>query len=315
MQTYPWGHTRRFNSYTEYFRKEFGERVQKVTINAGFSCPNRDGTVAFGGCTFCNNSAFNPSYNIASKTITLQIEEGITFHKFRYRRASKYLAYFQAFTNTHAPLADLKRMYEEALSNSNIIGLVIGTRPDCIDAEKLDYLAELSKRYYIIVEYGIETSNNQILKDINRGHDYQCAVWAVNETKKRGIKTGAHYIIGFPGQTENDYLELAKQIAALKLDTVKFHQLQIVNGTAMKNDYEQNPDKYTIFSLQEYLDILCKMIVHINPETVIERIASEIPPKYLFSEGWGLIRYDEVLRIFEQLMEERDIWQGKLITN
>ena len=223
--TYPWGHNRRFNAYSNYFKKTFGERVQKVTIDAGFNCPNRDGSKGIGGCTYCNNDAFNPSYCVPDKTITQQIYEGIEFHEKRYRRANKFLAYFQAYSNTYAPLKKLKTIYDEALSIPGITGLVIGTRPDCIDDEKLEYFQELSEKYYIILEYGIESTNNDTLKKINRGHTFEEAIEALQKTKQYGIKTGAHFIFGLPGESKGYILGEAKTISSLPLDTVKFHQL------------------------------------------------------------------------------------------
>lgn len=309
---YHWGHNRRFNSYPEYFKKLFGGRVQKLAINAGFTCPNRDGTVAKGGCTFCSNSAFTPSYCNPTKAVSTQIEEGMVFHQFRYRRANQYLAYFQSFSNTYASLDRLKMLYEEALAQPGVIGLVIGTRPDCIDSEKLEYLAHLAEKYYITIEYGIESVNDNTLNLVNRGHDYAQSVWAIEETKKYGLNTGAHFIIGLPGETINDFMNIAFEISKLRLNTVKFHQLQIFRGTAMETDYIQNPEKYQILEMNDYLGILTQMIERINPEVVIERIASEVPPRHLVSAPWGTTRYDEVLRIFEKKLELNDTWQGRL---
>ena len=301
----------RYRSYSTYFKELFGGRVQKVTIDAGFSCPNRDGTVSTGGCIYCNNNAFNPSYCVPEKSVLQQIEEGIEFHANRYRRANNYLAYFQAFSNTHAPIDELKKIYEPAINHPKICGLVIGTRPDCMDEEKLAYFAEIAKSKYIILEYGIESVYEETLNSINRGHSYQKAVEIVNLTHQYGLHTGAHLIFGFPTETREMMLKSAAIISELPLNTIKFHQLQIVKETQMAKDYEQNRSKYNLFSLEEYLDFIVNYIAHLNPDFVIERFAGEVPPRFLISEPWGSLRYDQVLIQIQKRMEILDIWQGK----
>jgi uncharacterized protein len=309
---YQWGHSRRFNSYTEYFRRNFGGRVQKLTLDAGFSCPNRDGTVGVGGCTYCNNDAFNPSYCTPAKTITTQLSEGVEFHKIRYRRAANYLAYFQAYSNTHSPLAKLKELYNEALSFPDVIGLVIGTRPDCVDAEKLDYFAQLAEKHYVIIEYGVESCYDRTLQAINRGHNFETSVKAIEETSKRGIKTGAHVIIGLPGETEEDILNEIPIINQLSLNTIKFHQLQIIKGTALEKEFLANNLNYKHFELDEYIDFIVKVTSRLNPNFVIERIAAEVPPRFLAGPGWGLLRIHDIMKLYEKRLEELDVWQGKL---
>ncbi|MDR0660468.1 MAG: TIGR01212 family radical SAM protein [Prevotellaceae bacterium] len=309
---YAWGDSRRFNSYAGYFKRTFGERIQKLTIDAGFTCPNRDGTVGVGGCTYCNNDAFNPSYCQSVKPITQQLDEGIEFHANRYRRATKFLAYFQAYSNTYAPLEQLKRLYNQALSYPNVIGLVIGTRPDCISEETLDYLAELSKQYYIIVEYGVESCYNRTLERINRGHTFEKAVWALEETKKRGIKTGAHFIFGLPNESLEDMIAETKIISRLPLDTVKFHQLQIIKGAVMEKEYALSPNEFARFTVNGYIDFFIDFVEHLSPSIVIERFAGEVPPRFLAAPAWGLIRNDQLLAMFEKRLEERNTWQGKL---
>jgi uncharacterized protein len=309
-RAYPWGHDRRFNSYTEYFKKTFGSRVQKLTIDAGFTCPNRDGKAGTGGCTYCDNDAFNPSYCDPLKSITKQLEEGIEFHKFRYRRATSFLAYFQAYSNTYAPLDNLKELYTTALTYPGVIGLVIGTRPDCVDEGILDYLADLSQKAFVVVEYGIESCYDKTLFRINRGHDYEKSVWAINESSKRGILSGAHMIIGLPGETEEEILAEADLLSELPLHSLKFHQLQIIKGTAMEREYREKPSDFRLFEMDEYLNLMMKMIGKLNPGFVIERIAGEVPPAYHYNKNWTL-RYDEVLRRFEKLLEDNDTWQGK----
>lgn len=309
--TYLWGHNRRFNSYSEYFKRTFGERVQKVTIDAGFTCPNRDGSKGFGGCTYCNNDAFNPSYCVPEKSVTQQISEGMEFHEKRYRRANKFLAYFQAYSNTYAPLSELKKIYNEALKIEEVAGLVIGTRPDCIDDEKLKYFQELAEKHYIIIEYGIESTNNETLKRINRGHTFEDAMEALEKTKQYGLKTGAHFIFGLPGESKEYLLNEAKTISSLPLDTVKFHQLQIIKGTAMEKEYKEHPENFTFFELPEYINFFISFLERLNPEFVVERFAGEVPPRFLAGPGWGLIRNDQILNKFEKRLAELDTWQGK----
>jgi len=309
---FPWSHHRRFNSYNEYFKKTFGQRVQKLSIDAGFTCPNRDGTVGRGGCTFCNNDAFNPSYCQPAKSIRQQIEEGKQFHAWRYRRAIDYLAYFQAFSNTFAPLEHLKKIYDEALAVDGIIGLVIGTRPDCIDDEKLDYFQELSKNHYLIIEYGIESCYDKTLERINRGHTFGQSVEAIEKTASRGIKTGAHIIFGLPGETTAQMMAEAEILSKLPLNTLKFHQLQIVKNTSMALEYLNQPENFTFFSLDEYIELIVNFLERLNPKIVIERFAGEVPPRFLAGPGWGTLRYDQILQKIENRMEERVTWQGRL---
>ena len=309
---YFWGHNRRFNAYSEYFKKKFGQRIQKLTIDAGFSCPNRDGTIAIGGCTYCNNQAFNPSYCNPQKSISQQINEGIEFHKARYRRANKYLAYFQAFSNTHAPLNQLKNIYQQALEKDDIIGLVIGTRPDCIDDEKLDYFAQLSKKYYIVIEYGVESCNNETLRQINRGHDFEQAVVAIEKTHQAGIHTGAHFIFGLPNETISDWMQWASIISDLPLDTIKFHQLQLIKETSMAALFQENSQLFHSFSLEEYIEFIIDFLEKLNPRLIIERFAGEVPPRFLEHSTWGLIRNDQILQSIEKRLEERNTYQGRL---
>ena len=240
---YAWGDNRRFNSYSGYFRRMFGCRVQKLSVDAGFTCPNRDGTISGGGCTFCNNGAFTPSYCMPAKGVRRQIEEGIEFHRRRYRTASKYLVYFQSFSNTYAPLERLKEVYGEALAHPDVAGIVVGTRPDCVDAEKLDYFAELARGRYVAVEYGIESTRDETLRAVNRGHDFACARRAVEMTAARGLHVGAHSILGLPGETDAMLLEQVAAINSLPLTTLKFHQLQVFRGTAMAAEYDADPGR------------------------------------------------------------------------
>lgn len=313
--SYPWGHKKRYNSYPEYFKKEFGERIQKVAVNAGFTCPNRDGNKSTGGCTYCTNDAFNPSYCDSRKSIAYQISEGISFYKFRYKRVKKYLVYFQPYSNTYAPIEKLRELYSEALSHPDVVGLVIGTRPDCIDEEKLLYLRELSKEYYIMLEYGIESVYNKTLERINRQHTFEESVNALTLTTQFGIRCGAHFIFGLPGESREEMMASADAISQLRLNTVKFHQLQIFKGTPMQIEFQRNPEDFTIFSKDEYFKFMGEYIQHLNPNLVIERFTSEAPPRYLAHEPWGSLRTDQIQTEFDHYLEEKNIWQGKVYTS
>ena len=302
---------RRFNSYSNYFTKQFGGRVQKISIDAGFSCPNRDGKISTGGCTFCSNAAFNPSYCKPEKSIKQQIEEGIEFHQRRYRRANKYLAYFQPFSNTYKPLEELKGIYQQALEIPEITGIVIGTRPDLIDEQILQYLSEIRQTHYVMLEYGVESVYDETLLRVNRGHDFATAERAIRLTAQYGIPCGAHFIFGLPGESKTMMLDAADVISRLPLTTVKFHQLQIFKDTKMAEEYQQHPEHFHLFDLEEYIDFVIDFAERLNPAIVIERFAGEVPPRYLVSEPWMKLRYDEVLNRIEKRMEERDTWQGK----
>jgi radical SAM protein (TIGR01212 family) len=290
----------------------YGARVQKVSLDVGFTCPNRDGTRGRGGCTYCLNDAFNPSYCQPEKSVTQQIEEGISFHKWRYTEAVTYLAYFQAFSNTYASLDILKKLYSEALAFPGVIGIVIGTRPDCIDDEKLKFISELAQNHYVAIVYGIETCYNRTLKRINRGHTFEEGFEAVKKTADMGINTGAHFIFGLPGETREEMLKEASIISTLPLKTVKFHQLQIMKGTAMEREYIENPDDFELFSWDEYFDFFVKFLERLNPDIVVERFSGEAPPRFLAGDLWGRKRADQIVTIIEKRLAELDTWQGKL---
>jgi radical SAM protein (TIGR01212 family) len=232
------------------------------------------------------------------------------FHRIRYRKAAKYLAYFQAFSNTYADLATMKSRYEQALEIPDVVGIVIGTRPDCVDEEKLDYFSELSERFYVVLEYGIESLMDKTLQRVNRGHSVKDTAWAIHESAKRNIRVGGHMIIGLPGETREDFLNSVVQLSSWPLNSIKFHQLQIVRGTAMAQEFRERPEDFMDFTLEAYLDLMMEMLERLNPEFVVERIAGEVSPGMGVREGWG-IRYDVVLRIFEALLEKHDTWQGR----
>ena len=322
---------KRYNSFVGYFKRKYGERLQKIVLDAGFTCPNRDGKVGRGGCTYCDNAAFHPSYSTSGKSLHQQLDEGIEFHKVRYRTTEHYLAYFQSFSNTYAPLERLRELYGEALSHPDVVGIVIGTRPDCVDEEKLDYLADLNQGRVlkgwtrtlsgdgtrtapiVIVEYGIESCYDSTLERINRGHDFDTACKAVKMTAERGIDVGAHFILGLPGETRQMMLDACSLINDLPLRSVKFHQLQIVKGTQMEKEYAQMPQDFERFSLDEYLDFFVEMLERLRPDLFIERFVGEVPPRFVNETPWGLIRNAELLRLLEGRLQERDSWQGKLL--
>lgn len=389
-----------YNSFVGYYRRRYGERVQKLVLDAGFSCPNRDGTVGWGGCSYCDNAAFHPGYSTPGKALLAQIEEGIEFQRVRYPRVRHYLGYFQAYSNTYGTLERLRRAYEEVLSHPEVVGIVIGTRPDCVDEEKLDYLSGLAggrvlkgwRRTFggsgidggwanersadsgsgangwrandrstndrstndrstnsisansrstnggsiddrstnngsadgglpegktidapiVVVEYGIESCYDATLRRINRGHDFECARRAVEMTAERGLDTGAHFILGLPGETREMLLDQCDAISSLPLRSVKFHQLQIVKGTAMEKEYAADPSAFYRPGLDEYLDFVIDILERLRPDLYIERVAGEVPPRFVNDTPWGLVRNFEILRMLDRRMEERGARQGRL---
>lgn len=394
-----------YNSFVGYYRRRYGERVQKLVLDAGFSCPNRDGTVGWGGCSYCDNAAFHPGYSTPGKALLAQIEEGIEFQRVRYPRVRHYLGYFQAYSNTYGTLERLQRAYEEVLSHPEVVGIVIGTRPDCVDEEKLDYLSGLAggrvlkgwRRTFggsgidggwanersadsgsgangwraddrstndrstnsisansisansrstngrstnggsiddrstnngsadgglpegktidapiVVVEYGIESCYDATLRRINRGHDFECARRAVEMTAERGLDTGAHFILGLPGETREMLLDQCDAISSLPLRSVKFHQLQIVKGTAMEKEYAADPSAFYRPGLDEYLDFVIDILERLRPDLYIERVAGEVPPRFVNDTPWGLVRNFEILRMLDRRMEERGARQGRL---
>lgn len=293
----------KYYSYKQFLQEHFGEPVLKLPIDAGFSCPNRDGTVGTGGCTYCLNEAFSPRYCSSEKDILQQIEDGITFHQKRGRKSNSYLAYFQAFSNTHASLARLKDLYETALSHPKVKGLIIGTRPDCIDEEKLDYIASLKQHGFVSIEYGIESCYDRTLQRINRGHDFATAQRALAQTAIKGIHIGTHFIIGLPGETPEDWLKSIDIINKLPINSIKFHQLQLIKGTVMELDFQEHPEDFHRYSMDEYIELMVKTVKRLRSDIIIERFASEVPPKYLSANPWQLQRYDVVLQKIRERLE------------
>lgn len=316
---------KRYNSYVGYFREKYGQRLQKLVIDAGFSCPNRDGTVGTGGCSYCDNAAFHPGYSTPGKSILQQLDEGIGFHKVRYRTASSYLAYFQAYSNTYGPVDRLRKVYTEALSHPEVAGIVIGTRPDCIDEEKLDLLEELrdtelpslpdgTRRPFttpiVQVEYGIESCYDRTLLHIGRGHDFECARRAVEMTAARGFDVGAHFILGLPCETRDMLLSQCSLINEMPLHSVKFHQLQLIKGTRMEAEARAFPERFLDWDLDEYLDLIVDILERLRPDLYIERVAGEVPPRFVEKTRWGLIRNFQILHLLDERLEQRDTRQG-----
>jgi len=308
-----------YRSYADYFRELFGSRVQKLSIDAGFTCPNRDGTVGSGGCTFCCNDAFNPSYCRRVATITEQLEEGIAFHRRRYRKAPLYLAYFQAYSNTYAPVGTLRERYLEALSHEGVVGLVVGTRPDCIDEAKLDLLSDLSKGHYVAVEYGIESCYDRTLRAIHRGHDFECVRKAVCATAERGLPVCGHLVLGLPGESRGEMLAEVAELNALPLTSVKLHQLQVLRGTELERQCADEAFRATMwqFDLDAYIALVCDMLERLRPDMVVERLAGEVPPRYqafperAFRRADGRhLRNEEIPALVEAELRRRGTRQG-----
>ncbi len=307
---YTWGHKRRYNDFPTYFRNSFSERVQKVSVDAGFTCPNRDGSKGVGGCAYCNNKTFKPTYCNLENSVSSQIDSGVDFFARKYK-SMKFLAYFQAYTNTYAPLEDLKKLYEEALQHPKVMGLVISTRPDAIENELLDYLAELSKRVYVMVEFGVESHLDSTLFAINRGHTFAESVWALEETARREMNNCAHMILGLPGENRADILEQAKVISTLPVKNLKLHQLQIHKNTLLEKQFLQNPEKFKLYSAEEYIDLVVDYLELLNPEIIVERFISQAPIDMLIAPRWGLKNFEFVAKV-EKRLKERDTWQGRL---
>ncbi|MBO5699310.1 MAG: TIGR01212 family radical SAM protein [Bacteroidaceae bacterium] len=298
-----------YTDFSHFLKKFFDFKVQKISVNAGFTCPNRDGTVGWGGCTYCNNQTFNPDYCETHKTITQQIEEGKQFFARKYPDM-KFLAYFQAYTNTYDQLDVLKAKYEEALAVDGVVGLVVGTRPDCVSDELLRYLKDLSARCFVLVEYGVESVSNETLLRINRGHTFEQAVDTIHRTAKIGLPVGAHFILGLPGESWDDIVRSASVISQLPLDTIKLHQLQIVRGTRMAREYQENPKDFTLFSADEYASLVVDFLEHLTTRIAVERFTSQSPAELLMAPNWGLKNY-QFVELVKKKLRLRSSYQGK----
>ncbi len=296
------------NFYSGYMRRVYGERIQKISIEAGFTCPNRDGKVAHGGCTYCNNESFSPMLG-KQLSIQEQISHSITHLTKRYK-VNKFIAYFQSYSNTYAPLEKLKHLYSEALSHPQIIGLAIGTRPDCVDDKILDYIADLATEYDITLEYGLESMSDRTLKQINRGHDFNCFVTALKESQKRNLKVCTHLIIGLPGEDLSHWVKTAQTLSELKIDFLKLHQLHIVKNTVMAYQYQQHP--WHLLSEEEYIEILIPFLEHLDNRIVIQRLFGQAPSDLLVEHNTSH-SLSQLRQLIEKRMDEKNTFQGKAL--
>lgn len=300
---------KRYREFGDFLRERFLFKAQKIAINAGFTCPNRDGSKGRGGCTYCNNQTFNPSYCQTDKSVTDQLAEGVRFFSRKYPEM-RYLAYFQAYTSTYGEQERLERLYEEALGYPGVVGLVIGTRPDCMPDHLLDYLARLSEQVLVLVEYGVESTLDRTLRRINRGHDFAEAEEAIRRTAARGIAVGAHLILGLPGESRDEILGHADRLSELPLTTLKLHQLQLIRHTRMALEFERQPEDFHLFTVDEYIDLVIDFIERLDPAIALERFVSQSPKELLIAPDWGLKNYEFTARVNRRLAE-RDSWQGK----
>lgn len=308
--SFAWGHERPFNSYSNYIKERFGERIQKISLNGGFSCPNRDGRVGVGGCAFCNNDAFITAYCTAEHGIDSQIADGKMFVTRRYRKARRFFAYFQAYTNTYTSIERLRELFAQVLAYPEIIGVVVGTRPDCIDDEKLEFFAEMAQSHYVVLEYGVESIYNETLLRINRGHSYEQSAAAIEQTHKYGIHVGAHIILGLPNETHEEMLAMATEISRLPLHSLKLHQLQIVKNTQFAEEYERNPQEFNLFSVEEYIPFVAEFVSRLSPEIKIERFAGDSPIRVRIAPVWEDVKYERFVQKLEEYMFENNLWQG-----
>lgn len=300
-----------YNDYGTWLRQRFPYKVQKISVDAGFTCPNRDGRLDTGGCIYCNNDSFNPSYCQREKSVKQQLVEGKEFFRRKYPEM-RYMAYFQAFTNTYSTLDHLKSLYEEALDVEDVVGLVIGTRPDCIDDTLLDYLTQLARQTMVTLEYGIETANDDTLRLIRRGHDFQCVRDAVERTKGRGIVIGGHVILGLPGEDAEESVRQATIMSELGLDVLKIHQMQIIRGTRLAQMYAENP--FHLYSPEEYSELIVRYLEHLSEDMVVERFASQSPKEMLIAPKWGLKNY-ELTNLIVNKMKREGRRQGSLFVS
>ena len=299
-----------YNDYSSFIKQKFNKRVQKISLDTGFTCPNRDGTKGIGGCTYCNNNTFNPYYCKPSKSITQQLDEGIAFFSKKYK-TQQYLAYFQAYTNTYADIKLVKELYHEAINHPNVIGLVIGTRPDCINEELINFLADLAKTRYIALEFGVESTLNRTLDLINRCHTFEETKAAYELAKNKNLHLGAHLIIGLPGETREEMLNHAVEISKLPINTLKIHQLQIVKHTMMAKQFQETPEMFNLFNSNDYIDFICDFVALLRPDIIIERFISESPTHLLLAPKWNGLKNFEMVAKIEKRMAERNVWQGK----
>jgi len=305
---------KRFNDYSSFIKKQFSKRVQKISLDTGFTCPNRDGTKGVGGCTYCNNQTFNPNYCKPDKSITQQLNEGIEFFAKKYK-TQQYLAYFQAYTNTYADIELVKHLYNEAIGHPQVMGLVIGTRPDCISNDLIDFLSELSNQYYISLEFGVESTLDKTLKIVNRCHTFKETVAAYELSKNKGLHLGAHMIIGLPGESKEDILNHAKEISKLPINSLKLHHLQVVKHTMMATQLKEDPAMFSFFTIEEYVDLITDFVALLRPDIIIERFSSQSPAHLLIAPKWNGLKNFEIVAKIDKKLVEKNLWQGKLYAN
>ena len=299
-----------YKEFGELLDRHFSHKVQKISINAGFTCPNRDGSKAVGGCTYCNNQSFSPGYGGKQRSVSDQLKDGIAFFSHKYPNM-KYLAYFQSYTNTYDDMDKLIALYEEALSYPDVVGLIIGTRPDCMPDKLLDYFEELNKRTFLMIEYGLESTLDSTLQFINRGHTHSESVDAIEKTAARGIYTGAHLILGLPHESKEQILAHADKISELPLTTVKLHQLQLIKGTVMAKQYREHAEWFNLFEADDYIDLCVDFAERLNPGFIIERFVSQSPKSLLIAPDWGLKNFEFTAKVLKRF-EERNTYQGRL---
>ena len=299
-----------YRDFGNFLKEIFPYKVQKISINAGFTCPNRDGKKGFGGCTYCNNQTFSPEYCHTEKSVKEQLEEGIRFFSRKYPEM-KYLAYFQAYTNTYDEIDRLIAKYEEALSFPDVVGLIIGTRPDCMPNELLDYFSTLSQNKFVMIEYGLESTSDRTLIRINRGHTHAESEDAILRTTDRGIYTGVHLILGLPGECKEEILHHADVLSALPITTLKLHQLQLIRHTRMAKEFEETPEEFHLYTADEYIDLVIDFMECLNPRIVVERFVSQSPKELLIAPDWGLKNFEFTAKVNKRIAE-RNTYQGRL---
>lgn len=299
-----------YRDFGNFLKEIFPYKVQKISINAGFTCPNRDGKKGFGGCTYCNNQTFSPEYCHTEKSVKEQLEEGIRFFSRKYPEM-KYLAYFQAYTNTYDEIDRLIAKYEEALSFPDVVGLIIGTRPDCMPNELLDYFSTLSQNKFVMIEYGLESTSDRTLIRINRGHTHAESENAILRTTDRGIYTGVHLILGLPGESKEEILHHADVLSALPITTLKLHQLQLIRHTRMAKEFEETPEEFHLYTADEYIDLVIDFMERLNPRIVVERFVSQSPKELLIAPDWGLKNFEFTAKVNKRIAE-RNTYQGRL---
>jgi uncharacterized protein len=299
---------RHYLAFGRFMKELYGEPVYKVNVDAGFTCPNRDGAVATGGCIYCNNDSFRPSECTSTRSVRNQVDKGIPYLRSRYG-AKKFIVYFQPYTNTYSSVKTLEALYREALDNPDVVGLAIGTRPDCVDEEKIAMIERLARDYFILVEYGLQSIYDKTLEFINRGHTYECFRKALELTAGRGIKVGGHIILGFPTETREEMLHMADELSEMPVEFLKIHQLQIIKGTTLEGVYEKKP--FPVFGYQEWIEMLADFLERLSPDIVLQRLFAAAPDEILIAPIWHKTR-SELLRDLDEYMEKRGSWQGKL---